>query len=177
MKTKAERTLHKLGPDRHEPAQKSHSPGGPSESRDLHEDRGAIQSKFGQPKPSVRPVTKELKPCGTERPGRGPAFPPAPTRLLSEHTLDDRARPVRVYLARAKAAAVAIAGSFNNWDAARNPMKRNAEGNWEVSLDLSPGDYEYRFVVDGQWDDDPLAGRHVPNPYGGVNAVLHVHGT
>jgi hypothetical protein len=39
---------------------------------------------------------------------------------------------------------------------------------------LSPGEYEYRFLVDGQWKDDPMAKRYVGNPFGGFNCVLEV---
>jgi hypothetical protein len=39
---------------------------------------------------------------------------------------------------------------------------------------LSPGRYEYRFVVNGEWVDDPKAKASVPNPHGGRNAVLVV---
>jgi hypothetical protein len=31
---------------------------------------------------------------------------------------------------------------------------------------------EYRFVVDGEWTDDPLCPRYVSNPFGGLNGVL-----
>lgn len=48
------------------------------------------------------------------------------------------------------------------------------DGKWAKELALPPGRYEYRFVVDGQWVDDPAAKESVPNPVGGFNAVLVV---
>jgi hypothetical protein len=36
----------------------------------------------------------------------------------------------------------------------------------EQGTPLPSGRYEYRFVVDGQWTDDPAAGETVMNPYG-----------
>lgn len=48
------------------------------------------------------------------------------------------------------------------------------DGRWVKQLALLPGHYEYRFVVDGQWMDDPKAQACVSNPHGGVNAVLVV---
>jgi hypothetical protein len=51
------------------------------------------------------------------------------------------------------------------------PMGR---GKWAKELALPPGRYEYRFVIDGQWVDDPAANETVPNPFGGSNAVLVV---
>ena len=69
---------------------------------------------------------------------------------------------------------VAIAGSFNNWHPSVTPMIRLHDGQWAKELSLAPGRYEYRFVVDGQWVDDPAATELIPNPFGTPNAVLVV---
>ena len=69
---------------------------------------------------------------------------------------------------------VFIAGSFNDWHPSATPMIRLNEGKWAKELALSPGRHEYRLVVDGQWIDDPAAKETVPNPFGGINAVLVV---
>jgi hypothetical protein len=51
---------------------------------------------------------------------------------------------------------VSLAGSFNNWDGRANSMTKDKEGNWKVVLPLSPGKYEYKFVVNGStWMADP----------------------
>ena len=67
-----------------------------------------------------------------------------------------------------------IAGSFSDWHPAATPMISLGDGRWAEELALPPGRYEYRFVVDGQWVDDPAAKESVPNPFGGFNAVLFV---
>ena len=36
------------------------------------------------------------------------------------------------------------------------------------------GGIRYRFLVDGQWRDDPKCTVRVPNPYGGQDAVRQV---
>ncbi len=69
---------------------------------------------------------------------------------------------------------VCIAGSFNDWHPAATPLVSLGEGKWAKELTLPPGRYEYRFVVDGQWVDDPNAKESVPNLHGSVNAVLVV---
>ena len=69
------------------------------------------------------------------------------------------------------ATAVFIAGSFNDWHPAATPMLLLGDGRWLKDLALPPGRYEYRFVADGQWLDDPNANETVPNPLGGTNAV------
>lgn len=49
---------------------------------------------------------------------------------------------------------VFIAGNFNNWRDNELRMQRTATG-WEIPLTLATGNYEYKFVVDGQWITDP----------------------
>ena len=77
-------------------------------------------------------------------------------------------------LIRPEAQEVCVAGSFNDWHPSATPMVRLKDGKWAKELSLSPGRYEYRFVVDGQWVDDPAAKEFIPNPFGGANAVLVV---
>ena len=69
---------------------------------------------------------------------------------------------------------VCSAGSFNDWHPSVTPMIRLRDGQWAKELSLAPGRYEYRFVVDGQWVDDPAATELIPNPFGTANAVLVV---
>lgn len=72
------------------------------------------------------------------------------------------------------AESVCIAGSFNDWHPGVSPMLRLTDGTWAKELILASGRHEYRFVVDGEWVDDPAATDYVPNPFGGMNAVLTV---
>lgn len=81
---------------------------------------------------------------------------------------------VLLELAWPGAQAVCIAGSFNDWHPGVSPMLHLSDGTWAKELVLAPGTHEYRFVVDGRWVDDPAAKDYVPNPFGGMNAVLTV---
>jgi len=74
-----------------------------------------------------------------------------------------------------RAAAVQIAGDFNNWQPATTPMERVGEsGVWQAKMKLPHGTYRYRLVVDGQWQQDPYNERTEMNPYGEYNSVLEV---
>ena len=80
-----------------------------------------------------------------------------------------------------EAKAAFLAGTFNDWKPESTPMTKDAEGNWSVALDLKPGRYEYKFVVDGAWCCGPgHEGDHqgcqecVPNPFGTKNRVIEV---
>ena len=72
------------------------------------------------------------------------------------------------------AKAVGLAGTFDDWDAERTPLKKRKDGVWTVSVPLPAGRHEYRFVVDGQWINDPNAQESTPNPHGGANSVIVV---
>jgi len=52
------------------------------------------------------------------------------------------------------AEAVAIYGSFNNWIQTKNYCARESDG-WVCRIDLAPGKYTYRFLVDGVGLLDP----------------------
>lgn len=54
----------------------------------------------------------------------------------------------------ANAKLVAVAGSFNNWFPFATFLIREGD-EWVCRLDLTPGDHQYKFVVDGQWILDP----------------------
>lgn len=69
---------------------------------------------------------------------------------------------------------VCIAGTFNEWTPERTPMRPAAPGQWTRDLLLAPGAYEYQFVVDGSWLNDPQAVKSNPSPCGGRNSVVIV---
>jgi 1,4-alpha-glucan branching enzyme len=88
--------------------------------------------------------------------------------------VSDHAGCVCLRLTHPTAKEVCIAGSFNDWHPSVTPMIRLGEGQWAKELALAPGHHEYRFVVDGQWADDPAATELIPNPFGTANAVVEV---
>jgi 1,4-alpha-glucan branching enzyme len=69
---------------------------------------------------------------------------------------------------------VGIAGDFNEWDVTSHPLKKEKKGIWKTSLLLLPGTYQYRFVVDGEWQNDPACTECVGNPFGTLNCVRRV---
>jgi 1,4-alpha-glucan branching enzyme len=73
-----------------------------------------------------------------------------------------------------KAKKVSVAGSFNNWNTNDLKLRKDEKGNWSGSARLKLGRYEYLFVVDGEWINDPKARETVSNPFGTINSVLTV---
>jgi 1,4-alpha-glucan branching enzyme len=60
------------------------------------------------------------------------------------------------YYKNRNAREVYLVGDFNNWNPYSHPLRKNRSGLWEVVLDIPPGSYLYRFIVDGVYKPDPL---------------------
>ena len=88
-------------------------------------------------------------------------------------------REVVVRFTDAEAGDVRIAGDFNGWVPDRGVRSLIAsEGQnrvWTKILSLEPGTYQYRYVVDGEWREDPSNPQSEPGPTGQLNSILQVH--
>ena len=70
---------------------------------------------------------------------------------------------------------VRLAGSFNNWRTDTHRLsRRNGNGTYTATLLLPTGRYEYKFVVDGEWQCDSSSADQVPNEHGTLNSVIEV---
>ncbi len=72
------------------------------------------------------------------------------------------------------ARSVQLVGDFTHWQSRPVSMKKEAGGLWTTAVSLDPGTYHYRFLVDGEWRDDPECTLRVPNPFGSHDSVLRV---
>jgi 1,4-alpha-glucan branching enzyme len=73
-----------------------------------------------------------------------------------------------------QAASVQLVGDFTHWKQRPVSMHRDAQGVWRATVQVEPGTHHYRFLVDGQWTDDPECAIRVPNPFGTQDAVRQV---
>jgi chromosome partitioning protein len=91
---------------------------------------------------------------------------PAPLREVIVEFRDASARDVR------------IAGDFNGWVPDRGVESETREDGgarvWRKILHVPPGAYEYRYVVDGEWREDPANPDRVASPIGPPNSRLVV---
>ncbi|OGX06899.1 MAG: hypothetical protein A3G87_00635 [Omnitrophica bacterium RIFCSPLOWO2_12_FULL_50_11] len=69
---------------------------------------------------------------------------------------------------------VQLAGDFNGWNPNKTPLKKDWEGKWRTSLSFPNGRYEYRFLVDGEWQNEQRQCECVSNSFGTSNCVLQV---
>ena len=71
--------------------------------------------------------------------------------------------------------AVYLAGSFNSWSPDKDLVKDDdGDGIYELTLKLAPGQYQYKFVIDGSWQEDAAAASTMEDGYGGKNSVVDV---
>ena len=70
---------------------------------------------------------------------------------------------------------VQLVGDFTDWEARPIIMDRMKPRSrtFGVVVDLPPGTYHYKFIVDGEWIEDPKADS-VPNDFGTSNSVITV---
>ncbi|HKS36320.1 MAG TPA: isoamylase early set domain-containing protein [Verrucomicrobiae bacterium] len=66
---------------------------------------------------------------------------------------------------------VSLAGDFNKWDPKAGRMHKGPDGVWHLGVALKPGRYEYRFLADEVWCDDPAAQQKTVNSLGTENCV------
>lgn len=69
---------------------------------------------------------------------------------------------------------VYLAGSFNDWRPEELALEK-AEGGWFIPYVLAPGNYEYKFVVDGQWILDPANVHTVRRGGQDPNSFISIH--
>ncbi len=82
-----------------------------------------------------------------------------------------KTKGVEFSLLAPQAQSVFLAGDFNQWNLSSHPLNSDKEGVWKVSIPLNPGRYEYRFFVDGGWQNDPACSSVVENPFGSSNCL------
>ena len=94
--------------------------------------------------------------------------------LAAAFALPARATPAEFSIAAPDAKAVYLAGEMTDWDAGKVAMQRDERGTWHAALDLEPGQWLYKFVVDGQWVQDPGTDDHDADGQGGQHSFVFV---
>jgi chromosome partitioning protein len=139
----------------------------------------ALHESSQPPAPSS-PATASLgaAPPGDTAPPGDPALGPSP---------DAPAQPECLYGAFPTGAgvrfvqpgdarkAIFVAGDFNHWSATAHPLAFDERlGAHQLVMELPPGRYSYRLVVDGRWAADPYNPERHVNDYGEPNSLVVV---
>jgi len=77
-------------------------------------------------------------------------------------------------VASKEANAVAVVGSFNDWNGESTPLKKLKNGSFKGTVNLkSDNSYEFRYLVDGTYVNEEQADAYAWNDYAGSeNSVL-----
>ncbi|MCP4548294.1 MAG: AAA family ATPase [bacterium] len=86
------------------------------------------------------------------------------------------AEGIRFILNAPDAGEVYLTGDFNHWNPGGIPLEKSVDqpGVWTVVLPLIPGNYEYRYIIDGQWLTDPGHSQTIVDEMGLENSLLVV---
>lgn len=72
-------------------------------------------------------------------------------------------------------ASVQIAGDFNSWTPeSLHLIHSHGRPVWQKAIRLSPGLYQYKYLVDGHWVPDPTNKKRADNLLGSTNSVINV---
>jgi len=69
---------------------------------------------------------------------------------------------------------VFLVGDFNQWQPGSRRMSKYRDGTFRAKVALKPGKYQYKFVADGIWVNDPDAQEQVVNPFGTLNSLVRI---
>ena len=94
------------------------------------------------------------------------------TKVKSKQKIKRRKVTFSLDLSGAKE--VILMGDFNNWNPKKHPMKTDENGLWNKNVVIPPGRYEYKFLIDGQWKEDPQNDQTGLNCFGTYNSVFNL---
>lgn len=97
----------------------------------------------------------------------------APRLSLQPIHAADGTQEVLFVLPAMDASNVAVVGNFNAWEGT-DLSDPDGDGIWTASVPLSPGRYEYAFIIDGRWwGQDPLADEYIES-FGAYSSVRYI---
>jgi hypothetical protein len=70
-----------------------------------------------------------------------------------------------------------LAGNFNGWNPSNDDYllsDEDGDGIYSITINLEPGTYQYKFVIDSRWTKDPNAPGSHPDGFGGQNGKFEV---
>ena len=68
---------------------------------------------------------------------------------------------------------VYVAGSWDGWQD-KIKLNHNVDGSFLATIDLRPGEHQYKYIVDGAWRQDSTKKECVSDNLGGYNNILTV---
>lgn len=141
------------------PATKKAAPKAAPKAAAKPAEKKAPAKKAVAAKPAVEKKVAAAKPAAKKAAPKAAAKPAAPKAVAKAPK-----KVTVVFEANCPlATTVSVAGSFNNWAVDKDMLKKDKKtGLWTGKIILDAGDYEYKFVCDGQyWDEGDNKVKHV----------------
>lgn len=120
------------------------------------------------PTKTAKSPIKTKKPVVAEAPVKRKTSPAAATKQ------ETGKKKITFVYSAPQAASVLVVGDFTQWEASPIGLVQEQAGIWKTTVTLKPGKYQYRLLVDGQWQNDPGCPDLQPNEFGSANCVLSV---
>jgi 1,4-alpha-glucan branching enzyme len=144
------------------------------ESQDLKEKRRLEMRKSKREKVTTKKIQTTAKKSAPEKTAEKLASQEGPVRtaeIKKEYLEGGRLCKVTFRLpsmAAPDAQSVSIVGDFNDWNTHANPMRRQENGDFEISLKFEPRkEYQFRYFIDeSKWENDWNADKYVKSPLG-----------
>ena len=107
----------------------------------------------------------------------GPADPPQRIQPVSERfPALEKQEIILTFSAQEAKEGDSVTGDFDGWSPDAAPLEKTGDRDLGYPLNAPrSGQYEYRFVVDGRWCEDPQASGRAACPFGGFNSVSWCH--
>ena len=106
-----------------------------------------------------------------------PVLPPAALDVvrIETQTTEPTTKEILFTMNVPNAKDIYIVGDFNHWKIADESRLSRVDGErWEKRMNLLPGSYRYKFVVDGEWILDTRNSEKEPNPFGTFDSVMRL---
>lgn len=98
-----------------------------------------------------------------------------PKKVRARKPTQPGTKAVSFHLDAPDATSVTLVGDFNSWDPNASKLRQSKSGGWQGTVRLTPGVYQYKFVVNGmEWREDPQNPKQESNSYGTMNSVCEV---
>ncbi len=158
---------------------KSPTPSEPSGFADLmlHREKLEEALKVAKSKNDAFDASRKFSESPAKRATRSAAsqnFDDSSAEKSSSHSLIEL-KATEFHLEAPFAESVKLAADFTEWEKFPLDMMKSENGVWYTTVPLPPGHYSYRFIVDGEWCDDPISVLQLhDNPFGRANAVMEV---
>jgi Glycogen recognition site of AMP-activated protein kinase len=133
------------------------------------------------------PQTQPATPAATSTAAPAAATPTDPAAAAAAPSADPSAtapgpqvtaKGVRFnYKPSGKPSEIFLAGTMNAWSPANKDYilkDEDGDGIFSITLQLAPGTYQYKFVVDGTWTKDPYSPASEGDGFGGQNGKFTV---